>query len=420
METQQNWAENYTFGAIRRHYPETLEQVREIVARSRKVKALGSRHSFNGVADTSEDHISLERFAFAPMIDVGRRTVTVGGGTTYGRLCRELHRHGFALHNMASLPQITVAGACATATHGSGDGNANLATAVAALDIVTADGSVRTLSRERDGEMFPGAVVGLGGLGVVTKLTLDIVPAFTVRQVVYENLPLSQVEADFERIFSSAYSMSLFTTWRKASFDQVWFKHRAETETDIVMEAERFGATLATAKIHPIASLSAEPCTEQGGVPGPWYDRLTHFRSDAPPSVGAELQSEYLVPRIHAVEALRAIADMRERIAPLLQVSEIRTVAADTLWMSTCYGQACVGIHFTWNPDWPGVQNLLPEIEARLAPFQARPHWGKLFTMSPVHLQALYPKLPEFRHLLQTFDPQGKFRNEFLDTYLFG
>ncbi len=415
-----NWAGNYQYNAARVHRPETVEQVRELVARGTKLKVLGSRHSFNGIADCAEDLISLEHFDQVVAIDRERHTVTVEAGVRYGHLCRQLDREGYALHNLASLPHISVAGACATATHGSGDQNGNLATAVAAMELVTADGEVVVLSRAQHGEHFQGAVVGLGGLGVVTKLTLDLIPAFEMRQDVYENLPLARLEDHFEAIASSAYSVSLFTDWRSASFNQVWLKRRVTDGASFEPKPALFEATLATSHRHPITALSAENCTEQLGIHGHWHERLPHFRMDYTPSSGEELQSEYLVPRQHAFRAFRAIDQLREQVVPLLQISEVRTIASDDLWMSPCYKQPCVSIHFTWKKDWPEVRKLLPIIEEQLAPLSARPHWGKLFAMPAARVQSLYEKLPDFRQLLRHYDPQGKFRNAFLDTYIFG
>jgi xylitol oxidase len=419
-EKQSNWAGNYTYSAARLHRPETLEQVQELVRHSSKLKVLGSRHSFNDIADSPEDLISLERLDRVLSIDATRRTVTAEGGIKYGQLCRQLDRAGFALHNLASLPHISVAGACATATHGSGDGNGNLATALAALEIVTGDGEVTVVSREQHGDQFQGLPVGLGGLGVVTKLTLDIVPRFDIGQDVYENLPLAQLEDHFDQIVSSAYSVSLFTDWRDSRFTQVWLKRRVADGAASTVEPTLFGATLAPRPLHPIGSLSAENCTEQMGIHGPWHERLPHFRMDFTPSSGEELQTEYMLPRQHAIAAFRAIDRLGEQMAPLLLVSEVRTIAADNLWMSPCYQQPCVAIHFTWKQEWPAVRQLLPLIEEQLAPFDARPHWGKLFTMPPARLQSLYHKLPDFQQLLRSYDPQGKFRNPFLDTYIYG
>ncbi len=418
-ETQINWAGNYTYAATHLHQPETVEQVQDIVRRSAKVKALGSRHSFSNIADSSGEHISLEKLDRVIGLDRYRNTVTVEGGIKYGQLCRYLQQEGYSLHNLASLPHISVAGACSTATHGSGDQNGNLATAVLAIEFVAANGDLVGLSLEKDGELFHGAVVGLGGLGVITRLTLAINSTFDVQQSVYENLPLGTVSEHFEEIFASAYSVSLFTDWRGRKFNQIWQKQRLIADHKITARPEFFGASLATKNLHPIASVSAENCTQQMGEPGHWHERLPHFRMDFTPSSGEELQSEYLLPRQYDIAALQAINALSEQIAPLLQISEIRTVAADNLWMSPSYHQNCVAIHFTWVKDWPAVRNLLPAVEDALAPFEARPHWGKLFAMSPSRLQSLFPKLSDFRRLLESYDPQGKFRIAFLDRYIF-
>ncbi|MDQ2808092.1 MAG: FAD-binding protein [Chloroflexota bacterium] len=420
IENRGNWAANYTYRAAHRHYPQTIEQIQELVSRSSKLKALGSRHSFNDIADTPGDQIALDHFDQVLALDREHHTVTVEAGIRYGQLARQLHGAGYALPNLASLPHISVAGACATATHGSGDGQGNLATAVAALELVTADGALVVLSRDRHGDQFPGAVVALGGLGVVTKLTLNLVPTFAMRQDVYENLPLAQLADHFEEIVAGAYSVSLLTDWQNERVNLVWLKRRVVAGAPLPLAAELFGATLAPTHRHPIVSLSAAACTEQMGIVGPWYERLPHFRMDFTPSSGEELQTEYLVPRRHALAAFRAIDRVRHQIAPLLQISEVRTIAADDLWMSPCYQQSCVAIHFTWKKDWAAVRQLLPLIEEQLAPLNAVPHWGKLFTMPAARVQARYPKLPDFQRLLRAYDPQGKFRNAFLDTYIFG
>lgn len=417
---KQNWAGNYTYTAARIHYPETIAQVQALVKQASKLKVLGSGHSFNDIADTPGDMISLDRFNTELVIDRDRQTVTVGAGVKYGQICEQLYREGYALHNLASLPHISVAGACATGTHGSGYHNGNLATAVAAMELVTPAGDVVLLSREQDGQQFSGAVVGLGGLGVVTKLTLDIVPRFDMRQYVYEKLPLTQLVEHFDDIMSRAYSVSLFTDWRSEQINQVWVKQRVETDHTPEVQPELFGATLATTQRHPIPGMSGEACTPQLGVPGPWYERLPHFRMDFTPSSGEELQTEYLLPHEQAVAALQEIASIREQVFPLLQISEVRTIAADNLWLSPCYQQARVGLHFTWVKDWEKVRQLLPMIEERLAPLGAVPHWGKVFTMSALQVQSLYAKLADFQQLQRAFDPQGKFRNAFLDRYIFG
>jgi len=414
-----NWAGNLEYSTDRLYSANSLEEVRSYVKKQNKLKVLGTRHCFNNIADSTDNFLSLKSMDKVVALEPEARTVTVDAGMTYGQLCPLLHSKGFALHNLASLPHISIAGACSTATHGSGEKNGNLATAVSALEIVTAAGEVVKLSRHRDGEAFLGAAVGLGALGVIAKVTLDIQPTYMVRQYVYENLPLGEVKDHFDAIESSAYSVSLFTDWRNQLVSEVWIKSRDEEGQAFDATTEFFGAKRATKNLHPIAELSAENCTEQMGVPGPWYERLPHFRMGFTPSAGKELQSEYFVPRQHAVEAILAVERLRDQVSPHLMISEIRTIAADNLWLSPCYEQPCVSIHFTWKQDWPAVRKLLPVIEKELAPFKARPHWGKVFTTSPAELKSIYQKLPDFIQLSKKYDAQGKFRNEFLSTNVF-
>jgi alditol oxidase len=415
----QNWAGNVEYSTDRLYSANSLEQVRDFVRKQGNLKALGTRHCFNRIADSTQYLLSLKVMDKVVAIDSAAHTATIEAGITYGQLCPYLDSKGFALHNLASLPHISVAGACSTATHGSGVGNGNLATAVSALELVTASGEVVKLSRAQDTDKFQGAVVGLGALGVITKLTLDIQPRYMMQQYVYENLPLSELKEHFDPITSSAYSVSLFTDWQKQRVNEVWLKNRIEEGKSFEAPKEYFGAKLATKNLHPIAELSAENCTPQMGVPGPWYERLPHFRMGFTPSAGRELQAEYFVPRRHAVEAIMAVERLRDQVSPLLMISEIRTIAADDLWMSPCYKGPRVTIHFTLKPDWSAVQKLLPLIERELEPFEARPHWGKLFAISPGTLHARYEKLSEFVDLCTRYDPKGKFRNEFLNRNIF-
>jgi xylitol oxidase len=402
----QNWAGNYEYSTDRLHTPSTVAEVREVVKRCEKLKALGARHSFNGIADTTGDQISLQHFT-GMALDRASRTVTVGAGVTYGQLAPYLDANGFALPNLASLPHISVVGACATATHGSGDSLGNLATSVAGMELVTADGEIVSLGRDE------GASIHLGGLGVVTGIALDVVPAFEIRQSVYENLSFDRLERHFDAIFGCAYSISLFTDWRDHRATQLWIKSRV-TPDAFRPPPQFFGAKPAAVELHPLAGHSPENCTQQLSVPGPWYERLPHFRMNFTPSSGAEFQSEFFVPRDRGYEAILAVEEIGEQVSPHLLVSELRTIAADELWMSPCYQRASLAIHFTWKPDWPAVKAVLPLIEERLAPFEARPHWAKLFTMAP----ARYPRLADFQALLKKYDPDGKFRNEFLTDNL--
>ena len=419
QEELANWARNLTYSTSRLHEATSVEQVRSLVRSQENLKVLGTRHCFNRIADSRHNLLSLKALNDVVALDAAARTVTVGGGITYGQLCPYLESKGFALHNLASLPHISVVGACSTATHGSGEKNGNLATAVSALEMITAQGDVVRLSRNADGEVFRGAVVGLGALGVITKITLDIQPTYQMKQYVYENMPLSALKDHFDQIQASGYSVSLFTDWQRQRINEVWIKTRVGAGPAFAAPAEFFGAKRATRNLHPIAELSAENCTEQMGVPGPWYDRLPHFRMGFTPSAGKELQSEYFVPRRHAVEAVLAVERLRDKVSPHLLISEIRTVAADNLWMSPCYRRDSVAIHFTWKQDWNAIRRLLPLIEKELSPFEPRPHWGKLFTMPAAQLRSRYERFEDFIQLAKKYDPKGKFRNDFLNDNLF-
>lgn len=415
-----NWAGNIGFAAEEVCHPTSLDDVRSLAARGSKIRVLGSGHSFNDIADTPGSLISLAKLPSLLEIDSAAATVQVGASVRYAELSRWLHDKGYALHNLASLPHISVAGSIATATHGSGDGNGNLATAVSGLDLVTAGGDLVSLSRDRDGDRFSGAVVGLGALGIVVSVTLDIGPTFDVRQRVYEGLPLGVLDERFSEVVSGAYSVSLFTTWRDAWIEQVWVKERVDPADDGPMAEDWFGARPADGPRHPVPGMSAVACTEQLGVAGPWFDRLPHFRPDfAPSSSGDELQSEFLLPRQYAVEALHALNEIRDRVAAVLQVCEVRTIAADDLWMSTSYGRDTVALHFTWVKDADAVLPVLDLIEERLAPLDARPHWGKLFTTSADALRSRYPRLADFHALARHYDPNGTFTNDFLARHLF-
>jgi len=407
-----NWAGNVTYAASRLHRPATLDELRRIVARADRVRPLGTGHSFNRIADTDGDLVSTAALPSIMDIDAADGRVRVTSGVRYGELSTHLHNHGYALRNLASLPHISVGGAVATGTHGSGTRNGSLATEVSGLQLVTAAGDLIKLSQQDDGDRFAGAVVALGALGVVTELTLDIVPDFQVRQRVYEDLPRERLDAAFDQIMSAAYSVSLFTGWTGPDMDQVWVKSLEPTPDEF------FGAAAATRPRHPIPTESADACTQQLDVAGPWHERLPHFRLEFTPSSGDELQSEYFVPRDRAVEALAALDGIRDRIAPALLISEVRAIAADDLWLSPCHGRDSIAVHFTWRPDPAAVLPVLGLIEDRLAPFGARPHWGKLFRTPPAVVAGLYPRLDDFAALAGELDPAGKFRNDLLDRYL--
>jgi xylitol oxidase len=418
-EPLRNWAGNLKYSTGNVHYPKTLEEVQEVVKKCDKLKSLGSRHSFNKIADSDENQISLKAMSKVVSLDKNANTVTVEGGARYGEFSAFLHENGYALPNLASLPHITVAGACATATHGSGVKNGNLSTSVSAIEFVNASGELVTLSKQKDGDEFLGAVVGLGALGVVTKVTLDLLPTFEMKQVVYRNLPMQELKNNFDNIQSRGYSVSLFTNWQNKNINEVWIKSRVEKGSITPDDLELYGAKRATQNMHPVEDQSAENVTEQMGKPGPWYDRMPHFKMGFTPSTGKELQSEYFVPIEHAYEAMMAIEKLHDKIKPHLFISEIRTINADNFWMSPCYKKTCVTFHTTWKQEVDTVMGLLPLMEEQLAPFNPIPHWAKLFTMSPSVIQSRYEKLDAFKQLVAKHDPNGKFRNEFLSKNLF-
>lgn len=418
---ERNWAGNVTFGAARFHEPRSVGEVQSVVAAATKVRGIGSRHSFNAIADTDGDQVSLTALARLIEIDTQARTVTVDGGIRYDELAPYLHGRGMALANLASLPHISVAGACATATHGSGVANGNLATAVVGMQFVTAGGEVVEISRDRDPGLMDALAVGLGAFGIVTRLTLAIEPSFDVRQTVYEHLPMPSASGQLDDVMADGYSVSLFTTWRHDYVEQLWRKVRVEDDDDgagLDAGIRRFGATAAARKLHPIKELPAGPCTDQLGVAGPWYERLPHFRIGFSPSTGDELQSELFVSNDEAPEAMGILRSLGRVLAPVLQISEVRAIGADALWLSPCHRRPSIAFHFTWVPSWPLVQPVLTALESALAPLLPRPHWGKLSTISGSVLQTRFERLGAFAELISEWDPTGKFRNAYLDAVL--
>ncbi|MFC8514464.1 FAD-binding protein [Streptomyces sp. NPDC057257] len=413
-DTVTNWAGNITYTAKELQRPHSLDALSSLVAGSAAVRVLGSGHSFNEIAEPGPEGVLLSIAGLPPVIDVDTtaRTVRVSGGVRYAELARVVHAHGLALPNMASLPHISVAGSVATGTHGSGITNGPLASAVREVEIVTADGSTVVIRRGDD--RFDGAVTSLGALGVVTALSLDLEPAFEVEQHVFTELPLEGLDlAGYETIAGAAYSVSLFTDWREPGFRQVWLKRR----TDQPLPDFPWAAPAAE-KLHPVPGMPAENCTEQFGVPGPWHERLPHFRAEFTPSSGDELQSEYLLPRSAAVAALTALDGIRGTVAPVLQTCEVRTVAADPQWLSPAHGRDSVALHFTWIADTASVLPVVRRVEEALDGFEPRPHWGKVYTVPAPVVRGRYPRLDDFRTLARSLDPQRKFANAFVRDVL--
>jgi xylitol oxidase len=402
-----NWAGNVTFAAARVHHPGTEDELAAIVASARRVRALGTGHSFSRVADTTGDLVALDRLPPAVEIDPAAHSVTVAAGVTYAELAGHLQQKGLALASLASLPHISVAGSVATGTHGSGDRLRCLAAAVRGLSLMGPDGARLELYRGDQG--FDGAVVALGALGVVTRLTLDVEPAFQVSQRVYERVPLDTLSSQLDEVFGAGYSVSAFTGWRDGQAS-VWVKQRPGYPG-----TGWRGEHPAHEPVHPVPGRPPGDCTEQLGVPGPWYQRLPHFRPERPPGAGQELQSEFYLPRRQATGAIAALRDLGQQLAPVLHIGEVRTVRADDLWLSPAYHRDSVTFHFTWIRDTATVRPVLAAVEERLLPLGARPHWAKLTTASPRQVLAGYEQAGAFRRLMRRLDPGGKFRSELAD-----
>jgi xylitol oxidase len=399
-----NWAGNHAYSSDVVVRPRTLDEVRAAVVSAERARAMGARHSFSDVGDTTGTLISTERLTRVHEPD-DRGRVEVGAGSTYGALATALSEHGRALANFASLPHVSIGGSVATATHGSGPRNGSLASSVCGLELVRADGSVCRLSRG-DSD-FDGAVVSLGALGVVTSLTLETLPEFELRQYVFEQVPWELAESELDDLLSFGYSTSLFLSWAGPTVEQAWVKTHEAVDSF-------FGIRAATAPLHPIPGADPAHTTDQLGVPGRSSERLPHFRLGGIPSAGDELQSEYAVPAETAADCLRALRSIGPEIAPVLHVSEIRAVASDRYWISPFSGRDSVTFHFTWKHD-PSVAAAIATVEAALAEWEPRPHWAKLFGITPATLRRRYPELDRFLELRRQYDPGGKFGNDFID-----
>ena len=408
-----NWSGTVVFRDASLAAPNSITELQEIVSTNKRVRARGSAHCFNDIADTSALAITFENMPSDIEISKENKTVRVPAGIKYGELALALQDRGWAIHNMASLPHISVAGAVATATHGSGVGNGNLATAVKSMEVVLPDGTLKRISK---GEAnFEGYVVGLGLTGVVVNLDLAIEPTFSLAQTVYRGMSRESYSTNLDEIMSLAYSVSYFTTWAAAGGGEVWAKFKTGTTAP----TELFEAYPATSNRHPLPGLNPEPCTEQMAVSGPWHLRLPHFKMEFTPSAGDEIQSEFFVARKDAPAAIAALEKIAPQINEILWVTEIRAIAADELWMSPHYQRDSIGIHFTWKKV-DAVYEMVKVVEATLAPFGYRSHLGKVFSASPEYFASVTPKLDDFKKLVAEIDPTNKFGNEFTDNLLGG
>jgi xylitol oxidase len=413
MGNLRNWAGNVAFSTDVLHRPASVPELQEIVSRSRQVRALGSGHSFNRIADTAGALISVAGLPQDITIDTASGTAEVPAGASYAQVSQALEARGWALPNLASLPHISVAGACCTGTHGSGAQLACLASHAVGVEFVQADGELVRVGR--NDPAFPGSVLTLGALGIMTRLVLAVVPSFTISQTVWVDLPLASAAEHFDAIMAAAYSVSMFRDWsRPGLINALWLKSRPD---DPVADAGAWGARPATTALHPIPGQDPAPATPQLGSAGPWHLRLPHFSPEFAPSVGNEQQSEYFVAREHGPAALLALAGLD--LERSLYVCEVRTIAADELWLSPCRERPAAAFHFTWINDDEAVAVSVAAVEAALAHLDVRPHWAKVFRMPPERLRTHYPDLPGFRTLAKRHDPDRKFGNPFLARYVY-
>jgi alditol oxidase len=409
-----NWAGNVRFTPEVLQRPSTVADLQQVVSRSGRVRALGSGHSFNRIADTSGVLVSVQGLPQIIEVDTDAATVRISAGLSYGEVGAVLQAAGLALPNLGSLPHISVAGACATGTHGSGSRHPNLGRSVRALTMVTGGGDLVSVGRHSTDD-FDGHVLALGRLGIVTELILDVVPSYDVAQTVLVGLPDEAVSGRMQEILDAAYSVSIFTGFAPGDC-RVWLKQRIGDSGRV--PADLWGARRADRAQNPVPGLPGEFATAQLGEPGPWNERVPHFRLDFTPSAGDELQSEYLLPAAAGPSAYQALRGLAGLIGPNLIIGEIRSVAGDPGWLSTTGGTDCVAFHFTWQPDEAAVRPVLDAIEPELLALGARPHWGKVFTTPFRVFPDLYPRLNDFCGLVRRYDPAGVFGNDLVDGWL--
>jgi xylitol oxidase len=402
----QNWSKNVDFNDRALLQPESLTELQELVRSNAKVRARGTAHCFNEIANTSSYAINLAKMPKTIEVNSESNSVKVASGLTYGELAPVLHNQGWALNNLASLPHISIAGSISTGTHGSGIKNQNLANQVLSLDLVTAEGELRHIDRANPA--FNALVVGLGLGGIVYQYELKIEPTFEIRQVIYPEIPLDVLQRNFDQIMGTAYSVSYFTDWSTAQVGNLWCKFR---DSEVIPESVG-GSAKADKKYHPIPSVDPVACTDQLGESGDWHQRLSHFKLEFTPSVGEEIQTEFFVDRKDAAAAIEAVSKLGEEITPLLWITELRTIAADDFWLSGAYQRDTLAIHFTWKKDL-AIYPVIEKVEAALRPFNYRPHWGKVFTAEAQYLRSVYPKMSEFKALVEALDPSSKFENTF-------
>ncbi|WP_419819330.1 D-arabinono-1,4-lactone oxidase [Glaciibacter flavus] len=429
--TWRNWARTEKVRPLRVERPTSAGAVQRAVQAAAHsglgVKAVGAGHSFTGIAVAPGVQLDLTDLSGIIDVDHARARVTFAAGTRLHRLPALLKPYGLALTNMGDIDRQSIAGATSTGTHGTGGRFGGIATQIRALTLVTADGELLRVSETENAELLPAAALGLGALGIIVDVTLQLEPAYLL-QAVERPEPLDAVlESYLERCSDSDH------------FEFYWFPHTAtgltKTNTRLPGDAERrplgrFGRWVDDEVIANGAyrALCAVGTLAPASVPATarLAERVSGNRdfTDHSPSVFVTNRTvrfremEYALPRAEipaAVREIRALIESRGwRISfPI----EVRAAAADDLWLSTATGRESgyIAVHRYYRED---PTEYFAAVEQILREHGGRPHWGKLHTLGSDELRTLYPRFDEFTALRDRLDPTGVFANRYLHRVL--
>lgn len=408
MALLMNWSENFTFEATGVERPKTIAQLQDVVAAAPRAKAVGTRHCFTRIADSPGGVlVDTSGLDVGVTVDHDTMTATVPAGWSYSKIVAELEAQGVALPNLASLPHVSIAGATATGTHGSGDTNQVMAACMSGIELVDGEGELRTIDSGHPD--LKALSVGLGAFGIFTTLTVDVEPSYLVQGAYFRETSWQNLLDNLDDVMASAYSVNLHAAYSDTNVRGIWSKYRLEGSEPLDLPDELFGMTRVEGQLTPGKNTIINE-------PGPWSERLAHFTPESAPSAeGDELQTEYFVDRKHGAAAINALRKMGADLDPHLHGTEIRTVASDDLWLSPCYRRETLSLGMTWRKHEPEVRALLPRMEEALAPFEARPHWAKLFAYDRSALLDQFEHLDATLTLAESYDPNGTFNNPYLE-----
>lgn len=426
-----NWAGTEHTHPVRQTHPGDVdalaEDIRAAVAQGLQVKAVGSGHSFTGIAATDGVVVHLDRMAQIRSLDVPSGQVTVEAGMPLHALNAALDAHGLALANLGDIDVQTISGAVSTGTHGTGHALGGLATQVIGVELVDAEGRLVRCSAAESPKTFAAARIGLGALGVVTALTLQCVPAFALRAV-EAPMPLDEVLEGFDELAED-----------NDHFEFYWFPHtrRALTKRnnrvaagearkplsrfrywldDELLSNTVFGWTQGlTARVPGLTGTVNNVATR--ALSAREYVDASYKVFCSPRRVRFR-EMEYAVPRAALVEVLQSVQawidGSGERVPfPI----EVRVAAADDIWLSTAFERetAYVAVHQFHRLDH---ERYFRAVESIVGGVGGRPHWGKLHQLDATELERLYPRMADWREVRARLDPSGVFANPYLDRVL--